>query len=86
AESSTEESGVIRFVDSENIRHEKESTSHGQEHTYDVFVAEGEDWILHIPKADDSHGPATVAPADTMLHEGTYDDFEILGDTAIRQS
>ena len=38
------------------------------------------DWILHIPKADDSHGPATVAPADTMLHEGTYDDFEILGD------
>ena len=42
AESSTEESGVIRFVDSENIRHEKESTIHGQEHTYDDFVAEGE--------------------------------------------
>ena len=44
------------------------------------------DWISHIPKADDSFGLATVAPADTMLHEGTYDDFEILGDTAIRQS
>ena len=41
AESSAEESGVIRFVDSVNIRHEKESTSPGQEHTYDDFNLEG---------------------------------------------
>ena len=44
------------------------------------------DWISHIPKVDDSHGIATVAPAHTMQLEGTYEDFEILGDTAVRQS
>lgn len=42
------------------------------------------DWISHVPKADDSHGIATVAPADTMLYEGTYEDYEILGDTAVQ--
>ncbi|KAM7445223.1 hypothetical protein ABFA07_006349 [Porites harrisoni] len=44
------------------------------------------DWISHIPKVDDSHGIATVAPAHTMQLEGTYEDFEILGDTAVRQT
>ena len=39
--------------------------------------------MSHIPVVDDSHGIATVAPADTMLYEGTYDDFEIVGDTAL---
>ena len=42
------------------------------------------DWILYNPKADDSHGIATVAPADTMLYEESYEDFEILGDMAVQ--
>ena len=42
------------------------------------------DWISHYPKADDSHGIATVAPADTMLYEESYEDFEILGDTTVQ--
>lgn len=44
------------------------------------------DWISHIPKADESHGIPSIAPADSMLQEGTYEDFEILGDTAVRES
>jgi len=80
--SATEETGVIRFVDSVNISHEKE----GQDYTSTDFVREEKDWTSHLPKTDETHGLATVAPADTMLHEGTYEDFEILGDTAVRQS
>lgn len=41
-ESSAEDTGVIRFVDSVNTRHEKESTSHGQEHLSTEFVPEGQ--------------------------------------------
>ncbi|XP_066020866.1 FK506-binding protein 15-like isoform X2 [Pocillopora verrucosa] len=44
------------------------------------------DWVSHVPKVDDSHGIATVAPADSMLYEGTYEDYEILGDTAVQTS
>lgn len=42
------------------------------------------DWTSHHPKADDSHGIATVAPADTMLYEESYEDFEIVGDTTVQ--
>ena len=42
------------------------------------------DWISQYPKADDSHGIATVAPADTMLYEESYEDFEIVGDTTVQ--
>ena len=41
AAESSEESGVIRFVDSVNIRHEKQSTSHGQEDTSTDYVPQG---------------------------------------------
>ncbi|KAJ7334499.1 FK506-binding protein 15 [Desmophyllum pertusum] len=85
-ESTDEENSVIRFVDSVEIRHEKDTSSYGQEHVSTDFVPDGRDWISHVPKADDSHGIATVAPADTMLYEGTYEDFEILGDTAVQTS
>ena len=48
------------------------------------FVFHILDWMSHHPKADDSHGIATVAPADTMLYEGSYEDFEIVGDTTVQ--
>ena len=41
--------------------------------------------MSQVPSADQSLGIVTVAPADSML-EGSYEDFEIVGDTVIRQS
>ncbi|KAK2567184.1 Protein ANTAGONIST OF LIKE HETEROCHROMATIN PROTEIN 1 [Acropora cervicornis] len=41
--------------------------------------------MSQVPSADQSLGIVTVAPADSML-EGSYEDFEIVGDTVIRQT
>lgn len=39
-ESTAEENSIIRFVDSVEIRHEKEPTDHGKEHVSSDFVPE----------------------------------------------
>ncbi|PFX25950.1 FK506-binding protein 15 [Stylophora pistillata] len=82
-ESSTEENSVIRFVDSVEIRYGEDTSIVTQENGWNEHVS-GEDWISHVPKVDDSHGIATVAPADSMLCEGSYEDYEIIGDTAVQ--
>lgn len=46
------------------------------------------EWITKAPSIpeDKRHCLATVAPADTTHLEGEYEDFEVIGETAIMES
>lgn len=46
------------------------------------------DWITKAPivPEDQRHCLATVAPADTTHLEGVYEDFEVIGETAVMKA
>ena len=44
------------------------------------------EWVSKMSTVDVCHGIPTVAPANTMLYEQSYDDYEIVGNTAVQET